>query len=245
MQFNFGSGQMFGIDAAGVPLRFGGLQDVSVDFSGDTKELFGQEQFALAVARGKSKIECKAAFANIDLETYNALYFGQTLAAGHSRQATNEAGTIPTTPFTITAANGANFELDLGVFFVTTGERLTQVGSAATPAAGQYKVSAAGVYTFASADTGKAVLLNYLYTVASTGEKLTINNQLMGSVPVFGAVLSQIFQGKLYTLRLMACVADKLSSPFKADDFSVPELTFRAQANDAGAIGYIATSTRT
>jgi len=242
-QYNFGSGQLFGLDSAGAPLRFGALQDVSVDFSGDMKMLHGQESFALAVARGKSKIECKAGFANIDLKAYNSLYFGQTLAAGHSKQARNEAGVVPTTPFTLTAVNGATFELDLGVIDVLTGNQMVQVGSAATPITGQYKVSAVGVYTFAAADVGKAVLLNYLYTVAGTGQKLTISNQLMGTVPTFGVILSQRFQSKDYTLRLYTCVSDKLSTPFKQDDFSIPEMTFSAQQNDAGQIGYISTST--
>lgn len=243
-QYNFGSGQMFGLDANGAPLRFGALQDVNVDFSGDIKTLHGQEQFALAIGRGKSKIEGKAAFANIDLKAYNALFFNQTVATGHTKQARNEAGAIPgSSTYTITAANGATFELDLGVYDVLTGAALKQVGSAATPATGEYKVSSSGVYTFAEADAGKAVLLNYLYGVTGSGQKLDIANQLMGAVPTFGMVLSQTFQGKSYVMRLYACVSDKLTAAFKQDDFSIPELTFQAQQNDAGAIGYISTST--
>jgi hypothetical protein len=45
---------------------FGVLQDVSVDISGDIKELYGQNQFAEAVARGKAKISCKAKFGRIN-----------------------------------------------------------------------------------------------------------------------------------------------------------------------------------
>lgn len=242
-QFNFGSGQMYGIDSSGAPLRFGALQDVSVDFSADIKMLHGQESFALAVGRGKAKIECKAAFAEINLKAYSALYFNETVAAGHVKQAINEAGAVPaSTSFVITVANAATFKRDLGVVDVLTGNPLTQVGSAATPTTGQYKVSAVGVYTFAEADANKAVLISYLYNVASTGSTLTINNSLMGAAPVFGVVLTQTFQGKSYLLELYSNVSDKLTSPFKQDDFSVPELTFSAQDNGSGQVGYISVS---
>lgn len=243
-QFNFGSGQMYGIDSNGAPLRFGALQDVSVDFSADIKMLHGQESFALAVGRGKAKIECKAAFAEINLKAYSSLYFNQAVTTGHVKQAINEAGAVPAaSTFTITVANAATYKRDLGVVDVLTGNPLTQVGIAATPTAGQYKVDpATGIYTFAAADANKAVLLNYLYNVASTGSTMAINNTLMGAAPVFGVVLTQTFQGKSYLLELYSNVSDKLTSPFKQDDFSVPELTFSAQDNGSGQVGYISVS---
>jgi len=46
-------------------MKFGTLQDVSIDFSGDIKE-FGQYQFAFDTARGKIKIQWKAKFATIN-----------------------------------------------------------------------------------------------------------------------------------------------------------------------------------
>ena len=243
-QFNFGSGQMYGIDTNGAPLRFGALQDVSVDFSADIKMLHGQESFALAVGRGKAKIECKAAFAEIDVRAYSALYFNQAVTTGHTKQAQNEAAAIPgSVAYTVTAANGATFKRDLGVINVLTGATFKQVGIAATPTTGEYKVDpATGIYTFAAGDAGKAILLNYLYNVSASGQTMAINNVLMGAAPVFGVVLTQTFQGKSYLLELYANVSDKLTSPFKQDDFSVPELTFSAQDNGSGQVGYISVS---
>ena len=43
-----------------TPVPFGALQDVSMDISSSKKELYGQRQFPLAVARGTGKIDCKA-----------------------------------------------------------------------------------------------------------------------------------------------------------------------------------------
>ncbi len=79
-------------------------------------------------------------------------------------QVTGEAWTIPATPFQITATQPwGNWGSDQGVTFAATGVALTQVASG--PTAGQYAV-AAGVYTFAAADVGKAVLISYGYIPA-------------------------------------------------------------------------------
>lgn len=244
-QYMFGTGQLFAVpDGGGNPLRMGALQDVSVEFSADIKTLHGQSQFPLAVARGKSKVEGKIGTANIDVMAYNEIYFGQPqgVTAGTTRQAINEAASIPATPgpYTVTVANGADFYLDLGVMDVLTGAAYKQVSSA--PAAGQYTVTSAGLYTFAAADQGKGILINYLYTDASAGGTLELTNQLMGLAPYFQLVASQFFDNKVFTLVLYKVTAEKLSLPFKQDDFLIPEMGFQAQANDAGSIGFISTT---
>jgi hypothetical protein len=92
-QYVFGTGQLFATPVGGgAPLRFGALQDVSVDFSGDIKQLFGQYQFALDVARGKTKVEWKASTGNVDVNAFNQIFFGQTVTTGDELlQAINEA----------------------------------------------------------------------------------------------------------------------------------------------------------
>lgn len=248
-QYMFGTGQLYAIpDGGGNPLRLGALQDVSVEFSADIKTLHGQSQFPLAVARGKSKIEGKIGTANIDVEAYNQIYFGQVagVSAGTRRQVFNEAGVIPATPgpYTVTVANGADFFLDLGVIDVLTGLQMKQVVSG--PTAGQYTVNqTTGVYTFAAADQGKAVLFNYLYEDSAAGGTLELTNQLMGIAPYFQLVASQFFDNKVFTLCLYKVVADKLSMPLKQDDFLMPESGFQAQASDSGSIGFISTTSVT
>jgi hypothetical protein len=63
-----------------VVRKFGALQDVSVDISFNLKELYGQNQFPLTIARGQGKIEGKAKFANLNGGMVNDLFFGQTNA---------------------------------------------------------------------------------------------------------------------------------------------------------------------
>jgi hypothetical protein len=81
--YQFGSGNLYGL-AGAVPVarKFGALQDVSVDISFNLKELYGQNQFPLTIARGQGKIEGKAKFANLNGGMVNDLFFGQTNATG-------------------------------------------------------------------------------------------------------------------------------------------------------------------
>lgn len=245
-QYVFGTGQLFATPVGGgAPLRFGALQDVSVDFNGDIKELFGQYQFALDVARGKTKIEWKASTGNIDATAFNQIFFNETVTVGDElKQVINEAGTVPAmTTYTITAANGANFVMDLGVYLASDGTPLKQVSGA--PNAMEYSVDAAGIYTFNVAQASAAVLLNYLWEDASTGGSLDIGNQLMGSTPKFQLVLSQTYDSKQFTLLLYSCVAEKLSLPLKQDDYLIGEISGRAFADAANRTARLTTTSIT
>jgi hypothetical protein len=96
MQFQFGSGLLWGTRndiSPATPVKFGALQDVMVEFSGEVKELFGQYQFPIDVARGKTKITGKAKLANISAQAYNDLFFGQSVVTGQTLIANNEAQT--------------------------------------------------------------------------------------------------------------------------------------------------------
>ena len=240
-QYAFGSGTLFGVrtDVTNpTPVQFGALQDVSIDFQFNMKELYGQYQFPLTVARSTAKVTGKAKFARVSGRAFNDLFFGQTLATGQQATALNEAAAIPTTPFQVTVANAAAYVADQGVAYAATGIPLVRVGSA--PALGQYSVNVAtGVYTFAAADTGLQVLLSYAYTVSASGQKFTIANQLLGAAPQFQVVLNEVYQGKQMNVQLNACISSKLSLPTKVEDFVVPEIDFSAFADAAGNIGLI------
>ena len=67
MQVVFGAGVLYATqltDASGnalaanvtSPVKFGVLQEVSLDVSFDTKMLYGNQQFPIAVGRGKGKV---------------------------------------------------------------------------------------------------------------------------------------------------------------------------------------------
>jgi len=243
MVYEFGSGILWGIPSitlAGVaittptPVPFGALQDVSVDISGSVKELFGQYQYPLAVARGTAKITGKAKSAQFQASLFN-LVFGETPATGENKVINQESGTI--TGNSVTVANNGTFLTDLGVSYSLTGLKLTRGATAS--AQGIYSVSN-GVYTFNSADNNTAVKISYIYTgAAAPGQIITINNQLLGNQPFFQLVMNQQFAGKNFTLTLFQCIASKLTMATKLEDWAIPEFDFAAMANSANQIGTI------
>lgn len=234
MQYGFGSGSLWGIDSGSnpTPPRFGALQDCSVDFSFNVKELHGQYQFPLTVARGTGKIASKAKFAQLSGRVLNSLFLNQTKAAGQTSVAQDESGTITTGA--VTVANSANFVEDLGVRYSATGLPLVRVASA--PAAGQYSVSA-GVYTFNSGENATVVKIDYTYSISGSGEKITISNQLLGQAPTFKAVFTQLYASVRQTLTLNANVSAKMSVGSKLEDFLMPEMDFSAFADSGNNIG--------
>jgi hypothetical protein len=246
MQIAFGAGSLYGtqlLDASGntitnpTPVRFGVLQDCSLDVSFESKMLYGNQQFPIAVGRSKGKISVKAKAAQISAPLMNAIIFGQTVTTGQQLVSIDEGPTaIPTTPFQITVTNSATFVADLGVYNASTGLPMKRVASA--PAAGQYSVSVAGVYTFASADqvAGVQVKINYSYTIAASGNKIAVANLLMGYAPSFQAELILPFQGKNLYVKLNNCISSKFSLATKLDDFIIPEFDFDAFADASGNV---------
>lgn len=235
--FSFGSGVLLGTRtdvANATPVNFGLVQEVQLDLQFTAKELYGQYQFPVAIARGQAKASGKAKMAQVSGLAFNNLFFGASLAAGQLATAYGEAQSVPaSTPFTISVANAAAWQDDYGVVFAATGLPLSKVASA--PATGQYSV-AAGVYTFNTADAGKAVLISYTYTVASSGQQLTLSNPLLGTTPTFQAQLYTSFQGKPVNVKLFNCVSSKLAFATKLEDFVIPELDFDIFANAAGNV---------
>ena len=245
--YSFGAGLLWGtpkLDSVGAtianptPLLFGTLQDVSLDISRELKMLHGQNQFPVAVGAGKGKISGKAKVANIFAQFWNTVFFGQTLSSGLVGINYETAGTlIPTTPFQVTIAppNSGTFTDDLGVIDAN-GKPMARVPSGATT--GQYSVNTTtGVYTFATADVGLRVYINYKYTATVTGaQKQTVVNQPMGYAPVFKVDLLMAYQGKQLTVSLPNAIGGKMGLATKLDDFMVPEFEFEAFADGAGNV---------
>ena len=235
--FEFGAGTLWGFPVSGnvatnpTPLKFGTLQDVSLDISGDVKQLYGQKQFPEAVARGKCKITGKAKFANINGKTLNDLFFGQSVVAGMKKVALDEAGTIATGAVTVT--NSAQFVQDWGVRYNATGLPLTKVAS--SPAVGQYTVSG-GLYNFNTTENGTQVLISYTFNAAASGVQINITNQLMGFAPTIQVLLETVYNANQFSVLLYSVVASKLSFTTKQEDFIIPEFDFEAFANAAGQV---------
>jgi hypothetical protein len=235
--YSFGSGVLLGtrtdIENA-TPINFGLVQEVTIDQTATLKEIHGQYQFPLAGARGTIKTTGKAKVARISGLAFANLYYGLTPAAGQVATSFAEAGMVAaSTPYIVTVVNEATFVNDAGVLYATGGLPLTKVAS--SPGAGQYSV-AAGVYTFNSADAGKAVLVTYTYTIASAGQKFTVANQLIGTTPTFQAVFYTTFQGQAVNLQLNNCTSSKLSFGTKLEDFTLPEFDFSCFADSSGNV---------
>jgi hypothetical protein len=246
MQFLFGSGAIYAtplVDAAGnaiaapTPVKFLACQDISMDLSFDTKMLHGGNQFPLAVARGKGKVTVKAKHGQVNGATFNNAFFGQTLATGQEGYVQDLTGAaIPATPFTITPTppSSGTWAADMGVRNAS-GIPMTRVASA--PSTGQYSV-AAGVYTFAAADTGLVVYIDYRYTM-TTGKKISIGNQLLGSTPSVALDIVIPYAGKMLTMRFPQAIAGKMGMATKLDDFSIPEIDFDCYADASNNVGTI------
>lgn len=242
----FGTGTLYGVpltDAAGTaitnptPVQFGVLQETMGDLSFDEKMLHGAYQFPVAFGRGKGKFDFKAKFADLDAKALASIFFGLSATAGIRAVVDNFAASVPASPYTVTVTppSSGTWVTDLGVRYASTGIALTRVASA--PAVGQYSV-AAGVYTFAAADTLVNVLISYEYTATSTTQfQIPITNQLMGQAPSFQAQLSLPYDGKQLTIKLNKCVSSKLSLPFKNEDFSISDFAFTALADASGTVG--------
>ena len=235
--YSFGSGVLIGtrtdiINA--TPVNFGLVQEVTIDETASVKELYGQFQHPIALARGTIKTTGKAKVARISGLALANLFYGVTPAAGQLATAFAEIGTVPgAAPYTVTPANAVTMVDDGGVIYAATGLPLIKV--AATPAPGQYMLGA-GVYTFNAADAGKPLLINYTYTLATGGQKFAVTNQLTGTTPTFAAQFFTTFQGQSVSLKLNNCTSNKLSFQTKLEDFVLPEFDFSCFADASGTV---------
>ncbi len=220
--------------AEATPINIGYANEFSLDETGETKELYGQLQYPLAAARGTIKATGKAKAAVLSGIAINSAFHGAVFAAGQLLMASGEAASVPSSGGnSVTIANAAHFDADLGVVYAATGLPFAKV--AATPTQGQYSV-AAGIYSFATADEGVAVKITYAYTAATGGQTKMVTSQLIGTAPVFQLDYATSWNNNPYYLRIFQCVATKLSQSFKLGDFMMPELDFDIFANMAGNV---------
>src|SRR5437762_12795758 len=102
MQLAFGARALWGNRTAVTGARIGPdqfaiLQDVQIDFDWTTKQLRGQLQFPVDIARGQGQIAGKAKFARIFGAIYGERLSGQTPAAAQLTASEKESATVPGT----------------------------------------------------------------------------------------------------------------------------------------------------
>ena len=221
--------------ATPVAVNIGYAQELTLDISGSTKQLYGQNQFPLVAARGTAKVTGKIKAAVLSGLAWNNTFFGQSFTAGKDNYYLNEAHTPSGTTQAVTNATGGI--VDLGVTYAASGLPLQRV--ATVSAAGTYSVvQSTGTYTFNVADE-VALNFNYSNFSSAAGQQLNITNQIIGSNPTFQldfwTNLNQPAT-KPFAARLFSCVASKLTLATKLEDFVMPEIDFDVFANNSGQV---------
>ena len=221
--------------ATPLAINIGSAQEFSLSVKGNTKALYGTNQFALAVARGTIKVTGKIKAALLSGLAWNSCFFGNSFTAGFDHYYLNEAHTVASTTQTVTNATGGI--IDLGVTYASTGLPLQRVASVS--AAGSYSVvQSTGVYTFNASDE-VALNFNYSNFSSASGQQLNVTNQQIGVNPTFQLdYYTNLNQpsSKPFGVRLFSCVASDLSIASKLEDFIMPEIDFEVFANNANQV---------
>lgn len=222
-----------------APVNVGYAQEFSIEAASTAKQLFGQNQWPLAVARGTIKGTGKFKTATVSGQAWASLFYGQTPSTGGIAWTIGSTYTTGSTGGTgsLQIGSSTTFEADLGITYSTSKLPLQRV-STGSEAVGKYSITAGspGLYNFA--DQGANIKVTYTSTTA-TGQSITVSNQLIGSTPTFQLDYYTNFNqpsAKPFVVRLYVAIAEKHSMQFKLEDFMIPEFDFMLAANSADQV---------
>ena len=187
----------------------------------------GQWQHVVAVGRGNVDITGKCGTVSLFGGSIGQV-LGVTPATGSVIGVPGEIGTVPAVsgPYTITTTNSANWAVDHGVFDLTTG--LWMARGATATGTGVYSV-AAGVYTFAAADTLHKVAIAYSYTAAAAGKTVAVvNTPAALATGIQMVVYGPAQTGKIFGVKLYSVYFPKIGFALKPTDFTGQNLEFFA-----------------
>lgn len=227
-----------------IAINVGYAQELNLDFAGNTKPLFGQNQYPLVVARGTVKATGKWKAATISGIAWNSAFYAGTLSTTNSVSwNVDSTYTTSTSSTTLQVGSSLTFDKDLGVRYSTTNLPLQRV-TTGLEATGKYSITtaSAGLYNFAAGDAGVAIKVTYTNLQSASGQNLVISNQLIGTTPTFSLdYYTNLNQptSKPFAVRLFACVASKHTIATKLEDFVMPEFDFDVFADASGSVvGY-------
>lgn len=216
------------ISTSSTPIPLAIAKSVDLTFKQDRKPLYGQWMDPIDVLAAQRVISIKLAHNDFRAATAKMVMQGGSLTANSTKlTAVGEAATIPGTPYQVTVAQAATWSEDGGVLDLTAGIWLTRVTS--SPSSGQYSV-AAGVYTFAAADTTHKLVITYSYTATTTGSQtLVVANQPVAQSTGYLVRLYQQFNvaGTVRAIgyEFPSVHFSELNLAMKADDWNEESLT--------------------
>lgn len=240
----FGAGRVFA--TANVtnptPARAFVPQDQSIDFKRKTTSLFGDKQLAVAVGAGEMEITGKVGYGKINARMFADHLFGDAGSTGSYLEADKEAGAVPASvSYVITVANSATYLLDLGVVNADTGVVYSCVASGSELAGASYSVATSGAnkgkYTFASGDASANVKISYVYTSASAGETVVLNNQPQGQTGSFQAVHVLPWGAEQDMFVFGNCIASAGGISMKSSGFATNSLEYTAATDATDKVG--------
>ena len=234
----FGSGRMFAIAnlANPTPARALVAQSQTIDLKRKVESLFGENQLAAEIGAGEMEVTGKVEYGKFNPRMFADIMLGVGSSTGSYAEADGEAGTVAGTgPYIITVINSATWLTDLGVIDVATGNRMTRVASG--PVAAKSYTVTAGVYTFATGDSGSNKLISYSYTSSTVGETVTATNQLQGLTGSFQAVHVMPWGTEQSMVVFNKCLAAGASIANKKSGFGSQSLDFTAGCDTTGTLG--------
>ena len=243
MYIQFGSGTLLFNPTGGNastpsgPTSLVTLQDVDIKIDQKLVKLMGQNKGPDDVATSDEEVKITAGTGQINLDFYNTFFLGEDIVTGVKLQAYNELHAIPTTPYEVvgTQTTALATNADMGVFYASgtnAGQPLERVATGV--ATGQYEVAVVSgtiTYTFAAADTGLQVYLNYIYT-AATGRTATLYNRLQGFGPNFelycGDPYQSASQDAIMGLHFFKCKIGNFDLPKKRNNYLISKIEIEA-----------------
>jgi hypothetical protein len=230
------------------PINVGYAQEFSIEAAATSKQLYGQKQWPLVVARGTIKGTGKFKAAVLSGLAWSAMFYGVAAST------TNQIAWNVDSTFSLSTASTAavqvgsslTFDADLGARYVTSGLPFQRVATG-SEALGKYSITTGspGLYNFSAADTtgsgvtgGAPIKITYTSTT-SVGQSLLVTNQLIGQTPTFQLdYYTSLNQptAKPFVVRIYVAVAEKHMMAFKLEDFMIPEFDFGLFANASDQI---------
>lgn len=241
-RFIYGAGEIFATmpataTAPAHTFKAAVTQEAQVTIDpGSLNKVYGNKKFPAAVAQAEASLTAKVKQATL-LPEFVQLVTGGSITAGGEIPVPDEPATIPATPFEVTVAGATDFKEDRGVIDTATGLAMVPVLAGATPITGQYKCDAAtGKYTFATADTGHAVLISYTKTV-TTGQTIEVGNTLMGAAATFSMDFYNVAtNGKRFGMHIYAGVPGKFGFSFSNKGWVTPDLDIEGLEDANGKV---------